>query len=94
MVLLFLVCSETQIQAIEARPRSPDWLVDEVALIRDGLMRLCQNVLLLQDPNDADSFYPVCPETETLPGKKRKQFISDRSFLCLFENLMIHFNLD
>lgn len=53
------VRSEVAIKAIRARLRSPEWLKNEVTATREGLMRLRQNVLLLRDPDDPDSFYPV-----------------------------------
>jgi len=35
-----------------ARPGSPDWLVEEVALTRKGLLQLRQNLLLVRHPDD------------------------------------------
>ena len=61
--------SEAAIKAIEPRPNSPDWLVEEVQRARAGLMRLRQNVVLLRNPDDSESFYPVCGRTpNTLAG--------------------------
>ena len=52
-------CSEVAIKAIAPRPDSPEWLVEEIARTRAGLMRLRQNVVLLRNPDDGESFYPV-----------------------------------
>lgn len=53
------VCSEAAIAAIEARPNSPEWLQEEVARTRKGLMQLRQNVVLLRNSDEPDSFFPV-----------------------------------
>lgn len=37
-----------------ARPGSPDWLVQEVALTRKGLLQLRQNLLLVRHPDDPE----------------------------------------
>ena len=55
------LCSELAIAAIAARPNSPQWLVDEVAKTRAGLLRLRQNVVLLRNADEPDSFFPVHP---------------------------------
>lgn len=49
--------------AIKARKDSPEWLEEEVAHTRTGLMHLRQNVVLLHNPDEPDSFYPVLPRT-------------------------------
>ncbi len=54
-----LLGSEVAIAAIEARPNSPQWLQEEVAKTRRGLMRLRQNVVLLRNSDEPDSFFPV-----------------------------------
>jgi hypothetical protein len=56
----FEPCSEAAISAIEARPNSPEWLQEEVSRTRKGLMRLRQNVVLLRNGDEPDSFFPVC----------------------------------
>lgn len=50
--------SEAAIAAIAPRPDSPEWLKAEVASVRAGLLGLRQNVLLLADSEEPDSFYP------------------------------------
>lgn len=50
--------SEEGIAAIKARVDSPSWLVEEVARTRAGLLRLRQNVVLLHNADEPDSFYP------------------------------------
>lgn len=50
--------SESGIAAIKARPESPGWLEEEVSRTRSGLMRLRQNVVLLRNQDEPDSFYP------------------------------------
>lgn len=52
--------SEAAIAAIPLRPDSPQWLADEVAETRAGLMKLRQNVVLVPDPEDPDAFHPRC----------------------------------
>lgn len=42
----------------QVREDSPQWLLDEVAATRSGLLALRQNVVLLKDPEDKDKFYP------------------------------------
>ena len=55
--------SEQQIVALEARPGSPEPLVEEFTQIREGLLELRHNVVLLRCSEDPDAFYPVsCPE--------------------------------
>ena len=54
-----MACSEAAIKAIAPRPESPQWLVDEISRTRAGLMRLRQNVVLLPNTDDSESFYPV-----------------------------------
>ena len=51
--------SEQQIVAVEARPGSPEPLVEEFARIREGLLELRHNVVLLRCNEDPDAFYPV-----------------------------------
>jgi hypothetical protein len=46
------------ISSISVRPDSPQWLLEEVAATRKGLMELCQNVVLLRDPDDPERLYP------------------------------------
>jgi len=55
-----VVCSEAAIRSIAPRPESPQWLVEEISRTRAGLMRLRQNVVLLPNTDDSESFYPVC----------------------------------
>jgi len=43
---------------MQARPNSPDWLVEETATIRKGLLTLRQNLLLLRDPENPDVMHP------------------------------------
>ncbi|GIL90228.1 hypothetical protein Vretifemale_17909, partial [Volvox reticuliferus] len=50
--------SEAAIASIPLRPDSPEWLVKEVEETRAGLLKLRQNVILLQDPEDPDTFHP------------------------------------
>lgn len=52
--------SEAGIAAIRARADSPGWLEEEVARTRTALLHLRQNVVLLRNPDEPDSFYPVC----------------------------------
>ena len=54
-----MIHSEAAIKAIEPRPDSPQWLVEEISRTRAGLMRLRQNVLMLRNVDDTESFYPV-----------------------------------
>ena len=49
--------------AIAPRPESPQWLVEEISRTRAGLMRLRQNIVLLRNTDDSESFYPVGAET-------------------------------
>ena len=58
--LALQTCSEAAISAIEARPNSPEWLQEEVSRTRKGIMRLRQNVVLLRNGDEPDSFFPVC----------------------------------
>ena len=51
--------SEQQIVALEAQPGSPDSLVEEFTRIREGLLELRHNVVLLRCNEDPDAFYPV-----------------------------------
>jgi 4-alpha-glucanotransferase len=46
------------IASISVRPNSPQWLVDEVAATKSGLLALRQNVVLLRDPDRPDRLYP------------------------------------
>lgn len=50
--------SEKTLAQLKARPGSPDWLVEEVATIRKGLLTLRQNLLLVQDPDNPERLYP------------------------------------
>lgn len=43
---------------LKARPNSPDWLLEETAKIRKGLLTLRQNLLLLRDPENPDTLHP------------------------------------
>ena len=45
--------------ALEARPGSPEPLVEEFTRIREGLLELRHNVVLLRCNEDPDAFYPV-----------------------------------
>jgi 4-alpha-glucanotransferase len=45
---------------MKARPNSPDWLVEETATIRKGLLTLRQNLVLLRDPENPEALYPRC----------------------------------
>ena len=51
--------SEQQIVALEALPGSPEPLVEEFTRIREGLLELRHNVVLLRCNEDPDAFYPV-----------------------------------
>jgi hypothetical protein len=51
--------SELAIAAIKPRPGLPDELTDEVDSTRKTLLKLRQNVVLLQDAEDSNRFYPV-----------------------------------
>lgn len=53
------VCSESAIEAIQPKPGSPAWLVEEVEAIRRGLMDLLHNVVLLRCPDSDKEFTPV-----------------------------------
>ena len=61
--------SEQQIVALEARPGSPEALVEEFTRIREGLLELRHNVVLLRCNEDPDAFYPVsfCRESKLWP---------------------------
>jgi hypothetical protein len=43
---------------MKARPGSPDWLVQETATLRKGLLALRQNLLLVTDPEHPGRLYP------------------------------------
>lgn len=43
---------------LQVREDAPQWLQDETRRVREGLMALRQNVVLLQDEEDPDRFYP------------------------------------
>jgi hypothetical protein len=45
---------------MKARPDSPDWLVEETARIRKGLLTLRQNLVLVTDPENPEALYPRC----------------------------------
>jgi len=51
-------CVLQAIASISVRPNSPQWLVDEVAATKSGLLALRQNVVLLRDPDRPDRLYP------------------------------------
>lgn len=51
--------SEAALAAIKPRTGLPPDLVAEVEFIRDGLLKLRQNVVLLRDEEDPNRFYPV-----------------------------------
>ena len=42
--------------------------MEEIARTRAGLMRLRQNVVLLRNPDDSESFYPVCTLLTPMPA--------------------------
>jgi len=65
-----LSCSEAAIKAIAPRSESPQWLVEEISRTRAGLMRLRQNVVLLPNADDSESFYPVRADNKYLPKAK------------------------
>lgn len=50
--------SEKVLWELKARPGSPDWLVEEVAKTRKGLLTLRQNLLLVRDPENPERLYP------------------------------------
>ena len=52
------------------RAGSPDWLVEEVATLRSGLLTLRQNVLLLRDPERPDLLHPRFALTGTTSFKE------------------------
>ncbi len=56
-----LACSEADIEALQPRPGSPAWLVGEVEAIKQGLLDLRHNVVLLRSPDSPDDFTPVRP---------------------------------
>lgn len=39
--------------------KNSSWLVNEVTSIKEGLLKLFQNVVLIRHPKDKDAFYPV-----------------------------------
>lgn len=43
---------------MKARPNSPDWLVEETAKTRKGLLTLRQNLVLVRDPENPEALYP------------------------------------
>lgn len=47
---------------MKARPNSPDWLVEETAKIRKGLLTLRQNLVLVRDPENPEALYPRCAQ--------------------------------
>ena len=51
--------SEQQIVALEARPGSPDSLVEEFTRLREGLLELRHNVVLLRCSELPDAFWPI-----------------------------------
>ena len=56
-----LHCSESDIEALQPKPGSPAWLVEEVDAVRRGLMDLLHNVVLLRCPDSDKEFTPVRP---------------------------------
>ncbi|CAL8472202.1 g11744 [Coccomyxa elongata] len=50
--------SEADIEALQPRPGSPAWLVGEVEAIKQGLLDLRHNVVLLRSPDSPDDFTP------------------------------------
>ena len=64
---LYITSSEAAIKAIAPRPESPQWLVEEISRTRAGLLRLRQNVVLLPNTDDSESFYPV--RASVVPSK-------------------------
>ena len=58
-------CREEKIMAIKAREGSPKWLGDEVERIKDGLMKLSHNVVLLRDAENPLVYTPVSPGSQT-----------------------------
>lgn len=63
-------CSEMAIEALEPRAGSPAWLVEEVEAIRQGLLDLFHNVVLLRSPDSDNEFTPVRPLPPQLPCNK------------------------
>ena len=54
-------CRESAIEALQPKPGSPAWLVEEVEAVRRGLMDLLHNVVLLRCPDSDKEFTPVRP---------------------------------
>ena len=52
---------ESAIEALQPKPASPAWLVEEVEAVRRGLMDLLHNVVLLRCPDSNKEFTPVRP---------------------------------
>eukprot|EP00879_Flechtneria_rotunda_P016824 GHRR01017609.1.p1 GENE.GHRR01017609.1~~GHRR01017609.1.p1 ORF type:complete len:841 (+),score=284.87 GHRR01017609.1:629-3151(+) len=50
--------SEKALWDLKARPNSPDWLLEEVAITRKGLLTLRQNLLIIRDPDNPERLYP------------------------------------
>eukprot|EP00878_Enallax_costatus_P029222 GHUV01031667.1.p1 GENE.GHUV01031667.1~~GHUV01031667.1.p1 ORF type:complete len:243 (+),score=14.94 GHUV01031667.1:61-789(+) len=50
--------SEKVLWELKERPGSPDWLVEEIAKTRKGLLTLRQNLILVRDPEDPQRLYP------------------------------------
>lgn len=40
--------------------RNSQWLIDEVATVKKGLLKLLQNVVLIRHSSNPNAFYPVC----------------------------------
>mmetsp|Transcript_13105 Transcript_13105/g.39668 ORF Transcript_13105/g.39668 Transcript_13105/m.39668 type:complete len:1026 (-) Transcript_13105:2008-5085(-) len=70
--------SEAGIMAIKARKDSPEWLEEEVAHTRTGLMHLRQNVVLLHNPDEPDSFYPRIQMSDTSSFRELESGWRDR----------------
>ena len=51
---------EEDIAGIRARDGSPAWLVEETEAIKEALMKLRHNVVLLRDMSNPLNFTPVC----------------------------------
>ncbi|CAL5220743.1 g2802 [Coccomyxa viridis] len=50
--------SESAIEAVQPKPGSPAWLVEEIEAVRRGLMDLLHNVVLLRCPDSDKEFTP------------------------------------
>ena len=66
--LLTLHRRESAIEALQPKPGSPAWLVEEVEAVRRGLMDLLHNVVLLRCPDSDKEFTPVRPHPEANSG--------------------------